>query len=181
MIRGEAERALRFADVASAPPKSKPAASDLAAWNDLLAKPGDAAAGRRIFFSPVGPRCSVCHTYAGRGGRVGPDLTRISRSSSRARVISSMLQPSQEIAPDYQPWILVTMGGKTYSALRLPKPGDDGEEDYVNSDGKTFTLKTAEIEERHADAKSIMPDNLQAMLSIENLRDLVAFLMSPAQ
>jgi putative heme-binding domain-containing protein len=92
-----------------------------------------------------------------------------------------MLQPSQEIAPDYQPWILVTTGGKTYNALRLPTPGDDGEEDYVDSDGKTFTLKTVEIEERHADAKSIMPDNLQSMLSIEDLRDLVAFLMSPAE
>ena len=152
--------------------------SRIAAWTKVLAQAGDAAAGRRLFFSPVGPRCSVCHKYDGRGGNVGPDLTHIGRSTSRERIITSILQPSQEIAPDYQPWMLVTSDGKTYTGLRLPKPGDDGKEDYVDSAGHVFTLPSASIEERHAATTSIMPENLQSTLSIGDLRDLVAFLTS---
>jgi len=177
VLKREAARALRLLDSRAASAESKPPASDVAAWQQLTATPGDAASGRRLFFSPVGPRCSLCHTFAGRGGKVGPDLTKIASSSNRKKIITSILQPSQEIAPDYQPWSLVTTDGKAYTALRLPKPGDDGKENYIDSNGKTFTLASAEIEERHASDKSIMPDNLQATLSIEDLRDLITFLM----
>ncbi len=91
-------------------------------------------------------------------------------------MITSILQPSQEIAPDYQAWLLVTAEGKTYTGLRLPKPGDDGKEDYVDAAGKVFTLPSSSIEERRASSTSIMPENLQAILSVDDLRDLVTFL-----
>jgi hypothetical protein len=39
-------------------------------------------------------------------------------------------------------------------------------------------LPSETIAERKAAAKSIMPENLQAMLSIDDLRDIVAFLTS---
>ncbi|MFM8583594.1 MAG: PVC-type heme-binding CxxCH protein, partial [Planctomycetaceae bacterium] len=44
---------------------------------------GDHDAGRRIFYHPQGPLCARCHTVNGRGGRVGPDLTRVSDSLNR--------------------------------------------------------------------------------------------------
>ncbi len=84
VLRREAERTLRLSR-GSLPGEAKPRSSDLAGWSKLLAKSGDAAAGRRLFFSPVGARCSVCHEYGGRGGKVGPDLTEIGRSTSRKR------------------------------------------------------------------------------------------------
>jgi len=174
-LHGEAERTLRLASGKPVSEK-RPAPSDIAAWTKLLEQPGDAAAGRRLFFSPVGPRCSTCHKYAGRGGNIGPDLTDIGRSASREKILNSILQPSQEIAPDYQAWILVTTDGKTHTGLRLPKPGDDGKEDYVDATGKVFTLPSDDIEDRTVSDKSIMPDNLQAMLTNADLRDLLTFL-----
>ncbi len=177
----EAVRALRLAGLRPAAAETKPPADDLAAWEKLLAADGAASAGRRLFFSPVGPRCSVCHSYGGRGGKVGPDLTNIGRSTSRERIIASLLQPSREIAPDYQPWILVTNDGKTHTGLRLPKPGDSGEEEYADSAGSTFKLPSDAIEDRRTTAKSIMPDNLQATLSLDDLRDLVTFLTAASQ
>lgn len=172
----EAARALRFAGLHPATAETKPPAADLPTWNKRLAAPGDAAAGRRLFFSPIGPRCSVCHTYAGRGGKVGPELTRIGRSTSRERIIASILRPSLEIAPDYQPWSVTTDDGKTYTGLRLPKPGDSGEEDYVDNEGQKFTLPSESIDARQVLSTSIMPDNLQTLLSVDDLRDLVTFL-----
>ena len=176
ILRREAERSLRLAGLRPLAPDAKPQAGDIAGWKDALKTGGDAPAGRRLFFSPVGGRCNVCHKYGGRGGNVGPDLTAIGRSASRGKIITSILQPSQEIAPDYQSWILNTSDGKTYTGLRLPKPGDNGTEDYADASGKVFTLSSSAIEERRVSSTSIMPENLQSVLSVADLRDLVSFL-----
>ncbi len=176
VLRQEAERMLRLSGLQPAPMENKPAADELDKWKQVLAPGGYATAGRRLFFSPVGARCSVCHKYGGRGGNIGPDLTNIGHNASRESIITSILHPSREIVPDYQPWILTTDVGKTYTGLRLPKPGDDGKEDYVDVTGTKFTLPSDAIIERRAAATSIMPDNLQATLSIDDLRDLITFL-----
>jgi putative membrane-bound dehydrogenase-like protein len=178
-IRDEARRVLRLTQLRKGRSEAKPQADDAAAWKKILETKGDAAAGRRLFFNSAAGRCSVCHKYDGRGGNVGPDLTEIGHSASREKIITSILQPSQEIAPDYQAWNLITTDGKNYTALRLPKPGDDGTEDYVDTAGKVFTLPSTAIEDRHVSSTSIMPDNLQQVLSIDDLRDLVTFLGTP--
>jgi putative heme-binding domain-containing protein len=178
MLRREAGRALRLAGLKPPAAEAKPPADDREAWKKLFEMPGNAVAGRRLFFSPVGARCGVCHKYAGRGGTIGPDLTQLGGNSPREKIIESILQPSLEVAPHYQPWILITRDGKTHTGLRLPKGGDDGKEQYVDTNGKSFTLASSEIEERRAATKSIMPDNVQSILSIEDLRDLVTLLTS---
>jgi hypothetical protein len=175
-LRDEARRSLRLAGLRPGPSETKPPATDVAAWQKLLAKGGNPAAGRRMFYNPVGARCYMCHSYAGRGGIVGPELTNIGGSTPRDKIVASIIQPSLEIAPDYQPWSLVTDEGKVYTGLRLPQPGDDGKERYVDSAAKTFVLSSESIAERHLATTSIMPENLQALLSIQDLRDLVSFL-----
>jgi putative heme-binding domain-containing protein len=175
-LAAEARRVLRLTGLVAVPAEFKPAADDLAAWNDLLSEAGDADSGRRLFFSAVGPRCAICHQFDGRGGTVGPDLSNIRDSNSRERIIASILQPSQEIAPHYQSWILLTKDGVTRSGLRMAKAGDDGVEPYVDSEGQPFTLKSEEIELREPSPVSIMPDGLEKTLSIADLRDLVTFL-----
>lgn len=172
----EAARTLRLTGQRPMPIDHKPAVDDLAAWEELLRQPGDADAGRRLFFSSVGGRCCACHRHGGRGGTIGPDLTYIHRRSSRAGIIASILLPSQEIAPQYQPWLLVTDDGKTRVGLRLPKPGDDGIEVYADPDGRVFELPSRAIERRQTSTASIMPDNLAQTVSLDDLRDLVTFL-----
>jgi putative heme-binding domain-containing protein len=180
-VRREARRALRLGGLRDAPTENKPPADDLAAWQALLSQPGDAAAGRRLFFSPVGARCAVCHQHTGRGGRVGPDLTNIGRSASRERIVASILQPSQEIAPDYQPWLLLTKDGKTHIGLRPPKASGADMEHYFDSEGNRFSLPSREIAVREASSVSIMPDGMEKKLSIDDLRDLVTFLATPVE
>jgi putative membrane-bound dehydrogenase-like protein len=180
-LQREAQRLLRLAGIRPVPADTLPAATNLAVWNVLLAEPGDAESGRRLFFSPVGPRCSVCHQFDGRGGTIGPDLSNIGQSNSRDRIIASILQPSREIAPHYQPWILTTADGKTVSGLRLAKGGDDGIEPYADAEGRKFTLASKDVEARVASPVSIMPDGLDKTLSLEDLRDLVTFLSDPPE
>ncbi len=180
VLAREAIRTLRLAGLHPAAPESKPPADDVTAWNELLTTPGDAAAGRRLFFSAVGARCAICHQFDGRGGTIGPDLTNIGRVDSRERIIASILQPSREIAPHFQPWLLTTKDGKSFSGLRLAKGGDDGIEPYADAEGREFTLQSDDVESREASPVSIMPDGLEATISIDDLRDLVTFLSQPA-
>jgi putative heme-binding domain-containing protein len=181
VLSHEADRVLRLTQFRPKPQESLPPADQLAEWVELLSEvngagPGDAASGRRLFFSSVGARCAICHQHGGRGGRIGPDLTRVGRSSTRERIIASILQPSQEIAPEYQPWLLVTDDGKSRVGLRMAEAGDDGTEEYVDSEGNQFTLRSEKIESREASAASIMPDGLERTVSLADLRDLLAFL-----
>lgn len=179
-LRREAVRVLRLAGLRpTTPAELKPAADDLSAWQALLAEGGDAAAGRRLFFSSVGGRCAACHQHGGRGIRIGPALTHVGRNTSRERIITSILAPNQEVAPQYQAWVLVTSDGKTHSGLRLAEGGDDGKELYLDATGTRFELASGAIESRGASAVSIMPSGLEGTLSIDDLRDLVAFLVSP--
>lgn len=176
-LADEARRALRLAQLHSTPVETKPPSADIAVWNALIQKEsGDAESGRRLFFSAVGPRCGACHRFDGRGGSIGPDLTNIARVNSRERLLTSILQPSREIAPHFQPWTLVTNDGKTLSGLRLAKGGDDGVEPYADSTGRRFEIRSDEIESRQASPVSIMPDALETTITVADLRDLVAFL-----
>ena len=175
-FRREAERSLRIAGLSPAVDEEKPASDDLVEWTALLSDPGDVEAGRRLFFNAVAARCGVCHQHNGRGGRIGPDLTHVGRDTSRERIIASILQPDQEIAPHYQAWTLITDDGKTHLGLKLPEGGDDGMEEYVDSTGRRFSLRSDAIESREAAATSIMPSGLEKLLSIADLRGLVTFL-----
>jgi putative membrane-bound dehydrogenase-like protein len=178
-VASEAKRILRLSRQREPAVNEQPSADDLDKWTTTLAEGGDAAAGRRLFFMPgIGPQCAACHQHGGRGGRVGPDLTQISKQQARDRVITSILQPSREIAPAYQAWTLLTTDGLTHAGLKLPKGGDDGLEVYADPQGREFSLKSEEIELRSPSDKSIMPEGLERTLSVEDLRDIVAFLMA---
>lgn len=183
-IAQEASRTLRLAGLTAKPTSNteeKPPADDLTAWSELLDKsPGDADSGRRLFFSRVGPQCAACHQHGGRGGRVGPDLTRLSTSTNREKILASILQPSQEIAPRYVPWVLTTDDGKTRLGLKMPQGGDGGAWNYSDPGGKIFRLRNEEIERREPSEISIMPAGLEKTLSVQDFRDLLEFLAPEA-
>jgi putative membrane-bound dehydrogenase-like protein len=176
----EAARVLRLSGIRPIAAERKPAAGDLPSWLALIERPGDAPAGRRLFYSAVGSRCGICHQHGGQGGTIGPDLTYVGGRVSKERLLTSILQPSQEIAPRHQSWTLVTRDGKTLTGLRLTESGDDGSEEYVDSAGNEFQLASEAIESRSPSTVSIMPDGLEKLISIDDLRDLMTFLtMAP--
>ena len=180
-LAGEAQRELRLAGQTLPPEERRPPAADINSWQALLAEPGDAASGRRLFFGHVGPQCSACHRHGGRGGQVGPELTNLASQSTREQVIRSIMDPSAEVAPHYQPYVLTTTDGETRVGLRLPKGGDDGVEVYADASGRRYKIKSEEIEFRKSSEISIMPAGLEKSLTIEDLRDLVTFLTEGEQ
>jgi putative membrane-bound dehydrogenase-like protein len=158
------------------PVASNPPRHDVDAWLGALEGPSDPAAGERIFFHPRAAGCFRCHQIHGRGGRVGPDLSSAARLLGRKKLVESIVDPSKEIAPRFVPWLLITKDGKTRSGLLVTEgPGDL--ETYSDSAGKLFILNPAEIAERHPLRTSIMPEGLGDLLTAQEFRDLLAFLM----
>ncbi|PHS10628.1 MAG: hypothetical protein COA78_11015, partial [Blastopirellula sp.] len=175
-VRTEALRTVRKPD--SIQRKSSPNITNTDAWLAQLQGTADIEAGRRTFYSKRGGNCAACHTVDGRGARIGPDLTHIGQTSSKAKLLESILQPSKEIAPMFVPWILQLESGVTKTGFPLNKITDKGEEQFADAEGKVFTLEPVSIELRKASDQSIMPHGLEKILTDDELRDLIAYLMS---
>jgi putative membrane-bound dehydrogenase-like protein len=144
-------------------------------WLGLARQSGDAAAGERVFFHPQGPRCSQCHRIGGRGGNIGPDLTTIGTALTTDKLVDSILTPSREIAPQYTTWLITTRAGKLHSGV-IVEEGPNSTVTLADSQGKLTVIPRNDIEERHAQPGSIMPDNLTSLMTSQDWTDLLAYL-----
>ncbi|MBI5761772.1 MAG: c-type cytochrome [Planctomycetales bacterium] len=135
-----------------------------------------AASGRRVFYHPNGAGCFKCHTINGRGGNVGPDLSTIGRSMSREKLIESILEPSREVAPQFTTWTMETTDGKVLSGMLVHE--NEGKTILGDAEGKLTELKTIDIVTRTPQRTSVMPDKLADRLTVQEFRDVLAFLES---
>jgi putative membrane-bound dehydrogenase-like protein len=155
--------------------ESRPAAQATDRWLDLLEGPADAAAGERIFYHTKSAGCYRCHRVDGRGSDVGPDLSVTPRTMDRRKLVESILQPSKEIAPQFFVWQVQTEDGRTFTGT-LVGEGPGGEQTYADAEGKLITVRREDIAQKAAQHRSIMPDDLAKALTLQEFRDLLAFL-----
>src|SRR6185369_13248045 len=104
-----------------------------------------------------------CHAFAGAGGDVGPDLTAVRTKLGKEAVLDSILNPSAVIAVGYEPWLIETKDGETYSC-------------FILSTGDTIMLKESSGERRSIPAQNIV-SRRQQMLSL--MPDNIAVGMTP--
>lgn len=141
---------------------------------ELLKRRGDVTRGRTVFTNDTAA-CVKCHAFAGKGGDVGPDLTTARTKLGREGIFDSILNPSAVIAAGYEPWLIETKDGETYSG-------------FVIADGETVTLKeptgttraipSKQIASRQQQKLSLMPDNISLGLTSQEFVDLVEYLMT---
>lgn len=156
--------------------KNRPASTDPGEWASHLDKlPGnaDVDSGRRIFHHASVALCARCHRHSGRGKIVGPDLTFAGRGQSREWFLKAILQPSADMAPEFQPRELTLTDGSVHTGIRLRSYS---REQIRDLNGNTVTFhkdKVAGIRDLNI---SLMPEGLVYMLTDLELRDLLAFL-----
>jgi putative membrane-bound dehydrogenase-like protein len=153
----------------------RPPATDTGAWLKRLEGPADAAAGARVFFHPKLAGCYKCHRCDGRGADIGPDLSTIGRTERRS-ILESILQPSAQVAPHYQAWVVDTHDGQVRTGMLVKTELD--EYTYLDAQGALFKVNTRDIAETRPATKSIMPDGLVDQFTDQELRDLLAYLCS---
>lgn len=160
------------------PPPSPRPQSD-AEWTAALmdaAAPADADRGRRVFFSAAA-QCANCHTAQGRGTAVGPDLGNIARAADRAKLIQSLLEPSREIGPLYVTKAVTLKDGSVLSGVAAQKDGG-GKLTLLQAGGLTQVAPPDKIARVEDTPVSLMPEALEANLTVQDFRDLLAYLLT---
>lgn len=158
----------------------RPVITDTKAWLkilDAIETPTDPESGRRIFHHARLASCSNCHRHDGRGNVVGPDLSGQGKQSERQRLLKSILDPSGDIAPEYQPRTVVLKDGRAFTGIRLRSYT---KEQIRDAHGQTRTFARGDVESMVDSNTSFMPNGLVDLLTIRELRDLIAFLQSDA-
>jgi putative heme-binding domain-containing protein len=147
-------------------------ATPLPPLTELVARSGEPSRGQQLF-STKGT-CAKCHVVQGQGKEVGPNLTEIGSKLSREALYVSILDPSAGVSHNYETSLFALHNGQIITGIVT---SDTAEHVVVKTaDAISLTLPKSEIEESRKLKTSLMPANLQALLTTEELVDLVAYL-----
>lgn len=140
---------------------------------------GNAAAGRELFFAKTElQNCRVCHTFQGRGGKVGPDLTPIA-SKPAAEILRSIVAPSEAVEERFATFAITLRDGRRFVGVKRDE-SDDTIRLYDTSSlppvSRAF-LKS-EVAQTEKLKESAMPHDYGRRYTPQQLDDLVAFLKS---
>ena len=141
----------------------------LAKFKPALALQGDPVAGKAVF----GQVCIACHKLDGQGLELGPDLRSV-REHDAEKLLNSILDPSAVIEPGFMAYHCTLKSGEqlygviateTSSSLTLKMPGN-----LVRS------VLRSDIANLQSTNASLMPDGLEAALTVQSLADVIAYL-----
>ncbi|MBX7120741.1 MAG: c-type cytochrome [Opitutaceae bacterium] len=136
-----------------------------------VAMTGDAGKGREVFQG----RCLVCHRAEGKGSLLGPDMVTV-KSRGREGVLTAIVDPNREVASQYISYEVSTRDGSAYSGI------------ISQDDASGLTLKImggiemrilrSQVTGVTSSGRSLMPEGLEAGLSINDMADLLTYIES---
>ncbi len=132
---------------------------------------GDATLGA-VVYQKSG--CAVCHTIAGAGGLVGPDLTDVGSRRAVRHLRQSIVDPSADIGLDFRSVSVVDRRGDTVSGIHLNEDEHSVHLRDVNGNLRSFMKR--ELTRMTLPRVSLMPPF--AALPPVDLENLVAYLGS---
>jgi cytochrome c oxidase cbb3-type subunit III len=145
----------------------------------------NAAHGKDLFYGDA--NCSLCHMVAGKGGRLGPDLTAVGGSRTREAIIDSVRDPSRRLAwglteatkefpQEYESVTAVTADGKEIKGVALNE--DSFSVQIMDANERIHLLDKGKLRSFHKSRESAMPKYDADVLSDKDLEDVVAYLTS---
>jgi len=129
--------------------------------------------GRALFAS----NCAKCHKLFGEGAATGPDLTGSQRSNLNF-LLENIVDPSLTVAASYRMSIVATTDGRVLNGVVSDRTDKTLQ---LQTPTERLTLPLDEIEEIKDTNLSLMPEGQLDVLSPDDVRDLVGYLMSPSQ
>ena len=140
-----------------------------ATFQPSLTAAGDATRGLTIYQG----RCFVCHRAGGEGMAVGPDLITV-KSKGREALLTAILEPHKEIAPHYIAYDVATKDGNAYTGI-VARDDATGLSLKIMGGGE-ITLARTNIRGSSSAGQSLMPEGLEAGLSVGDMADLLTFI-----
>lgn len=140
--------------------------------SELVQRKGDAEKGRMVF-TGIG-LCVKCHKVKGEGKEVGPDLSEIGSKLSRDAMYVSILDPSAGVNFNYETHTLLTEDGTVVSGIIVSQT--DAEVVIKTAEAVQLTFERDAITGMKKSPISLMPQDLQKQLTVDNLVDVVEYL-----
>ncbi len=146
---------------------------EISAWKEkltpeTLAK-ADLANGKQTFTMV----CGACHTLNGEGGNLGPDLTGSGRDNIDY-LLENIVDPSAVVGYENKVTTVEMKDGRTMAGIIT---GTTPETITLKLPTGESAIELSAIKSQSTSNVSIMPEGLLAILSDEQVRDLIAFLM----
>jgi PQQ-dependent dehydrogenase (methanol/ethanol family) len=133
---------------------------------------GDPAAGRSLFFGSA--KCSQCHMFSGRGGRLGPDLSSIGGERKASELRDAIVDPDKSLRPGYETVEARLPSGQLLRGVK--KNEDTFSIQIMDQQEKLHMLLKQDLRDIKTPHKSLMP---ATDLTGAGLDNVIAFLKNP--
>jgi putative membrane-bound dehydrogenase-like protein len=178
LLRNSPHQDLRNRALIAFPAPGKLDPKRLPSIASLVSRKGNADRGKHLLAASAKNdlQCLKCHTVRGVGGQVGPDLSMIGKKASRENLFESILLPSKAIADQYVSWVVETKNGLVLTGLLIEETPE-----YLllrDANAKDTKVARADVESRTKSLTSLMPTDLLAYMTDDDLVDLVDYLLT---
>jgi putative heme-binding domain-containing protein len=130
---------------------------------------GNLANGQQIFAK----QCQTCHRVAGKGGRLGPDLSRIGAARTHAALVREIRNPHEWVPPAYETVTIVTKNGQKIRGIKKNEDAFSVQVMDTRERIQGYLKSNAEVT---LEKNSLMPAFDAKRLPDSDLTDLVGYL-----
>ena len=135
--------------------------------------PGTASAGLGVYNGKG--NCGSCHMLDGKGGRQGPNLSRVGERRDPSELKAALIDPHVEVAPRWWTMRVTRQDGSVVEGFRM------GEDTFtlrvIDRDLNLWSFHKSDIRSFDRNEDSTMP-NYAETLTASEVDDLVAYLFS---
>lgn len=145
----------------------------VAAYQPALERKGDPAKGKMAFMKA----CIACHkSHEGEGIALGPPVASFAAGGAET-LLGNILDPNREVAPQYQAYTFEFREGPPATGMILSENANEVTLRMPGGIDRTFPR--GEIAGMAGLGQSLMPEGLEATLTVEEMADLLAYLTTP--
>lgn len=132
--------------------------------------------GKKMFSAAA---CFACHRFKNQGGALGPDLTAAGGRFSPIDLLDSILNPSKEISDQYSQVVITLNDGSRVTGRVVNMHGNNLSVNTNMFDpGEMANVDRRRVKSIEPAKVSMMPEGLLNMLTEEEIKDLLAYLIS---
>jgi putative heme-binding domain-containing protein len=133
---------------------------------------GNVENGARLFQA----QCTSCHRVEGKGGRLGPDLSRVGAARSRSALVREIRTPAEWVPPQFETVTVVTKDGQRIRGTK--KNEDVFSIQIMDTRERIQGYLKPDLKEVIYEKDSLMPVFGPGRLNDGDLNDLVGYLSS---
>jgi putative heme-binding domain-containing protein len=134
----------------------------------VAARMGDLDNGHRLFSK----HCAACHQLRGEGAVVGPQLDGAATRSAQ-RLLEDVVTPDRNVDRAFRTTSFLLDDGRVVVGMVTHETDD--QITAVEPNGKAIQIDPASIEARREAGRSLMPSNMDEVLSADEFGDLIRF------